>query len=37
MHMEPLTHDAYIEAYTEDENFKEKLQKSQKKYKVGHD
>jgi hypothetical protein len=26
MHMEPFTHDAYKEAYTEDEDFKEVFQ-----------
>ena len=26
MHMEPFTHDAYIEAYSEDEDFKEVYQ-----------
>jgi hypothetical protein len=29
MHMEPFTHDAYKEAYTEDEDFKEVLQQLQ--------
>jgi hypothetical protein len=26
MHMDPFTHDAYIEAYTKDEDFKEVFQ-----------
>jgi hypothetical protein len=29
MHMEPFTHDAYKEAYTEDEDFKEVFQQLQ--------
>jgi len=29
MHMEPFTHDAYIEAYLEDEDFKEVYQQLQ--------
>jgi hypothetical protein len=29
MHMDPFTHDAYKEAYTEDEDFKEVFQQLQ--------